>query len=88
MVINYGLSPDGDHCHLWEMDEMEEDDEIGGRRDESSFSARQLDRQYGHLFDARIVNCQLEESLTQLISLLQAIESKPSWVPLSWATQR
>ncbi|CAI4229153.1 unnamed protein product [Auanema sp. JU1783] len=50
-------------------------------------SGRQLEEQYGHLFDARLINCNLEESLSRLITLIQAFETRPSWVPLSWATR-
>ncbi|ETN86598.1 hypothetical protein NECAME_05902 [Necator americanus] len=45
-----------------------------------------LYKQYGHLFDATITNKDLEESTTQLIHLINELETKPSWVPLSWAT--
>ncbi|KJH45542.1 guanylate kinase [Dictyocaulus viviparus] len=45
-----------------------------------------LYKQYGHLFDAVIVNEDLEDSFTQLIRLINDLETKPTWVPLSWAT--
>lgn len=41
---------------------------------------------YGHLFDAIIINKDLEESTTQLLHLINDVETKPTWVPLSWAT--
>ncbi|VDM57588.1 unnamed protein product [Angiostrongylus costaricensis] len=45
-----------------------------------------LHKQYGHLFDAVIVNEDFEESFTQLIRLINDLETKPTWVPLCWAT--
>ncbi|EYC02806.1 hypothetical protein Y032_0098g3133 [Ancylostoma ceylanicum] len=45
-----------------------------------------LYKQYGHLFDAIIINKDLEESTTQLLHLISDVETKPTWVPLSWAT--
>uniref|UniRef100_A0A0K0CYZ9 Guanylate kinase-like domain-containing protein n=1 Tax=Angiostrongylus cantonensis TaxID=6313 RepID=A0A0K0CYZ9_ANGCA len=45
-----------------------------------------MHKQYGHLFDAVIVNEDLEESFTQLIRLINDLETKPTWVPLCWAT--
>uniref|UniRef100_A0A1I7XSZ7 SCP domain-containing protein n=1 Tax=Heterorhabditis bacteriophora TaxID=37862 RepID=A0A1I7XSZ7_HETBA len=47
----------------------------------------QLDKQYGHLFDARIINGSLEDTMSRIIKLLNALESKPTWAPLSWATK-
>ncbi|VDK60954.1 unnamed protein product, partial [Cylicostephanus goldi] len=45
-----------------------------------------LYKQYGHIFDAIIINNDLEESTAQLIRLIHDLETKPTWVPLSWAT--
>ncbi|KAJ1362698.1 hypothetical protein KIN20_022350 [Parelaphostrongylus tenuis] len=45
-----------------------------------------LHKQYGHLFDAVIVNEDLEESFAQLVRLINDLETKPTWVPLCWAT--
>ncbi|KHJ98267.1 PDZ/DHR/GLGF domain protein [Oesophagostomum dentatum] len=45
-----------------------------------------LYKQYGHIFDATIINKDLEESTAQLIRLIGDVETKPTWVPLSWAT--
>ncbi|CAJ0597397.1 unnamed protein product [Cylicocyclus nassatus] len=45
-----------------------------------------LYKQYGHIFDAIIINNDLEEGTAQLIRLIHDLETKPTWVPLSWAT--
>ncbi|CAD6198240.1 unnamed protein product [Caenorhabditis auriculariae] len=50
-------------------------------------NAANLEHAYGHMFDARLVNANLEDSMSNLIKLLHSLESKPTWVPLSWATK-
>ncbi|VDP12255.1 unnamed protein product [Heligmosomoides polygyrus] len=49
-------------------------------------SSASLHKQYGHLLDATILNKDLEESCAQLLRLINDLETKPTWVPLSWAT--
>ncbi|VDL77884.1 unnamed protein product [Nippostrongylus brasiliensis] len=49
-------------------------------------SSGALYKQYGHIVDSTILNKDLEESCTQLLQLINNLETKPTWVPLSWAT--
>nr|CDJ84186.1 PDZ and Variant SH3 and Guanylate kinase domain containing protein [Haemonchus contortus] len=49
-------------------------------------SSALLYKQYRHLLDATLINKDLEESCTQLLRLINDLETKPTWVPLSWAT--
>ncbi|PIO59113.1 guanylate kinase [Teladorsagia circumcincta] len=49
-------------------------------------SSASLHNQYRHLLDTTLINKDLEESCTQLLRLINDLETKPTWVPLSWAT--
>ncbi|CAJ0579154.1 unnamed protein product, partial [Mesorhabditis spiculigera] len=58
-----------------------------GEIDQIITTSDQLDRQLGHIFDARIVNSNLETSFAALTRLIHKFETYPSWVPVSWATR-
>lgn len=46
--------------------------------------ARETEQNYGHLFDAAIVNTDLEKSYQELLRLINKLDTEPQWVPSSW----
>ncbi|CAB3402776.1 unnamed protein product [Caenorhabditis bovis] len=50
-------------------------------------NAISMEKTYGHMFDARIVNTNLDDTMSELIKLIHLLETKPTWVPLNWATK-
>uniref|UniRef100_A0A914E058 Uncharacterized protein n=1 Tax=Acrobeloides nanus TaxID=290746 RepID=A0A914E058_9BILA len=46
--------------------------------------AEQLQKCYGHFFDDRITNGNLDEAFKQLLMIIKKFESLPSWVPKDW----
>ncbi|CAI5445281.1 unnamed protein product [Caenorhabditis angaria] len=50
-------------------------------------NASNIDRNYGHLFDSRITNTNLDDTMSDLIKLIHNLETKSTWVPLNWATR-
>jgi guanylate kinase len=47
-------------------------------------TADEIENQYGHYFDATIVNDDLETAFTNLRQIAFNIESQPHWIPASW----
>jgi len=48
----------------------------------------QLDKHYGHWWDARLVNENLDMAFDQLTILLDRAEQEPTWVPTAWTVPR
>lgn len=46
--------------------------------------AREMEQNYGHLFDAAIVNTDLDKSYQELLRLINKLDTEPQWVPSSW----
>ena len=46
--------------------------------------ARDMDINYGHYFDHQITNQNLEKAYTELLQLVNFIETQPQWVPVAW----
>ncbi|XP_057199588.1 protein PALS1 isoform X2 [Triplophysa rosa] len=46
--------------------------------------ARETEQNYGHLFDAAIVNTDLEKAYQELLRLINKLDTEPQWVPSSW----
>ncbi|PAA75743.1 hypothetical protein BOX15_Mlig029367g1 [Macrostomum lignano] len=43
-----------------------------------------LERQYGHYFDLKIVNNDIEETIGQLRQWIDQVQTKPQWIPVNW----
>ncbi|PAA74978.1 hypothetical protein BOX15_Mlig017014g2, partial [Macrostomum lignano] len=43
-----------------------------------------LERHYGHYFDQKIVNNDIEETISQLKHCIDQVQTKPQWVPVNW----
>ncbi|CAL1530301.1 unnamed protein product, partial [Lymnaea stagnalis] len=43
-----------------------------------------LEKAYGHFFDLKIVNNDIDETIQTLEKAIQEICSTPQWVPVSW----
>lgn len=48
---------------------------------------RQMEDEFGHLFDRVVINSDLERSFQQLISEINRLEVEPQWVPIQWLTE-
>lgn len=48
---------------------------IGGR----------IEEKYGHLFDAVVINDNVVEAAKELLAIIDQLESRPQWVPITWA---
>lgn len=48
-----------------------------------SIGAR-IEDKYAHYFDAVIINDDLIKASKQLLAVINELQSKPQWVPLSW----
>uniref|UniRef100_A0A3Q3AFE2 Protein PALS1 n=1 Tax=Kryptolebias marmoratus TaxID=37003 RepID=A0A3Q3AFE2_KRYMA len=46
--------------------------------------AREMEQSCGHLFDAIIVNQDLDKAHTELLRLINKLDTEPQWVPCSW----
>uniref|UniRef100_A0A673L688 Protein PALS1 n=1 Tax=Sinocyclocheilus rhinocerous TaxID=307959 RepID=A0A673L688_9TELE len=46
--------------------------------------AREMEQNYGHLFDAAIVNTDLDKAYQELMRLINKLDTEPQWVPSSW----
>uniref|UniRef100_A0A671PTU0 Protein PALS1 n=1 Tax=Sinocyclocheilus anshuiensis TaxID=1608454 RepID=A0A671PTU0_9TELE len=46
--------------------------------------AREMEQNYGHLFDAAIVNTDLDKAYQELLRLINKLDTEPQWVPSSW----
>ncbi|XP_018588951.1 protein PALS1 [Scleropages formosus] len=46
--------------------------------------AREMEQNYGHLFDAAIVNADLDKAYQELLRLINKLDTEPQWVPSSW----
>ena len=47
-------------------------------------ASMKLESKYSHFIDASIVNEDLKTSVTQLVAISMALETKPQWVPVKW----
>uniref|UniRef100_A0A1I7ZPN6 MAGUK p55 subfamily member 2 n=1 Tax=Steinernema glaseri TaxID=37863 RepID=A0A1I7ZPN6_9BILA len=47
-------------------------------------NSEQLERTYGHTFDAQVVNDTLDHCFSKLCRLLRRFETRPSWIPVKW----
>lgn len=43
-----------------------------------------LEKAYGHYFDLKIVNNDIEETIRTLEQAIDEVCSSPQWVPVSW----
>ena len=43
-----------------------------------------LEKAYGHFFDYKIVNNDIEETIQELKRVIDEVRSTPQWVPVSW----
>lgn len=43
-----------------------------------------LEKAYGHYFDLKIVNNDIEETIRTLEQAIDEVSSTPQWVPVSW----
>ncbi|KAF8384364.1 magu-2 [Pristionchus pacificus] len=46
-----------------------------------------IQQQFGHLFDATIVNTEMSRSLEELRSIVNRLETEPFWIPSTWLHQ-
>lgn len=46
--------------------------------------AREMEQSCGHLFDAIIVNTDLDKAYGELLRLINKLDTEPQWVPCSW----
>jgi len=47
---------------------------------------REMENNHGHLFDAVIVNQDLDKAFDELVKEINRLEVEPQWVPISWIT--
>ncbi|TKR60332.1 hypothetical protein L596_027592 [Steinernema carpocapsae] len=45
---------------------------------------KQVEMEFGHLFDTVIINVDLDRTLTELMQIVHRIETEPQWVPSYW----
>uniref|UniRef100_A0A1I7ZZ37 MAGUK p55 subfamily member 5 n=1 Tax=Steinernema glaseri TaxID=37863 RepID=A0A1I7ZZ37_9BILA len=45
---------------------------------------KQLEMEFGHLFDTVVVNVDLDRTLKELAQIVQRIDTEPQWVPSFW----
>lgn len=43
-----------------------------------------MEQNYGHLFDAAIVNTDQDKAYQELLRLINKLDTEPQWVPSSW----
>ncbi|XP_067274319.1 MAGUK p55 subfamily member 5b isoform X2 [Pseudorasbora parva] len=46
--------------------------------------AREMEQNYGHLFDAVITNTEQEKSVSELLRIINKLDLGPQWVPSAW----
>ena len=46
--------------------------------------AREMEQNFGHLFDAAIVNTDHDKAYQELLRLINKLDTEPQWVPSSW----
>ncbi|XP_033503920.1 MAGUK p55 subfamily member 5b isoform X1 [Epinephelus lanceolatus] len=46
--------------------------------------AREMEHNYGHFFDATIVNMDPDQAFSELRRLIDKLDTEPQWVPTSW----
>lgn len=46
--------------------------------------SREIEDQYGHLFDFILVNSDLDQAYTELLMEINRIDVEPQWVPAAW----
>ena len=46
--------------------------------------AREMEQNYGHLFDGTIVNMDPDTAFFDLRRLIEKLDTEPQWVPSSW----
>ncbi|XP_043929959.1 protein PALS1 [Protopterus annectens] len=46
--------------------------------------AREMEQNYGHYFDAAIVNSDLDKAYQELLRLVNKLDTEPQWVPSTW----
>lgn len=46
--------------------------------------AREMEQNFGHLFDAAIVNTDQDKAFQELLRLINKLDTEPQWVPSSW----
>ncbi|XP_061699776.1 protein PALS1 isoform X2 [Syngnathoides biaculeatus] len=46
--------------------------------------AREMEQTWGHMFDAIIVNTDQDKAYTELLKLINKLDTEPQWVPCSW----
>ncbi|XP_023681045.1 protein PALS1 [Paramormyrops kingsleyae] len=46
--------------------------------------AREMEQNFGHLFDAAIVNADQDKAYQELLRLINKLDTEPQWVPSSW----
>lgn len=46
--------------------------------------AREMEHNFGHLFDATIVNMDPDQAFHELRRLIDKLDTEPQWVPTSW----
>ncbi|KAK0428552.1 hypothetical protein QR680_010870 [Steinernema hermaphroditum] len=50
-------------------------------------NSEQLERTYGHMFDAQVLNDHLDHCFNKLCRLLRRFETRPSWIPVKWTDE-
>ncbi|XP_077367653.1 MAGUK p55 subfamily member 5b [Festucalex cinctus] len=46
--------------------------------------AREMEQDFGHVFDATVVNAEPNEAFLELRRLIDKLDTEPQWVPTSW----
>lgn len=46
--------------------------------------AREMEHNFGHFFDATIVNMDPDQAFYELRRLIDKLDTEPQWVPTSW----
>ncbi|XP_077443010.1 MAGUK p55 subfamily member 5b [Stigmatopora argus] len=46
--------------------------------------AREMEQDFGHVFDATVVNSEPSEAFYELRKLIEKLDTEPQWVPTSW----
>lgn len=46
--------------------------------------AREMEHNFGHFFDATIVNMDPDQAFHELRRLIDKLDTEPQWVPTSW----
>ena len=71
MCVNTALSCPALSCQPEELREIIE-------------KAREMEQNFGHLFDAAIVNTDQDKAYQELLRLINKLDTEPQWVPSSW----